>query len=136
VGDRLDGARLKLERAEEHRQTLIGEFQQYWSSDAYVPEPDVQDGEAILRAKVRTPPDPMWSVIIGEWAHNVRCALDYITWELGVDYKGPAPNPIPPGSAGRPWRDVQFPIVTSGRPTPRIPAKMLALIDPNHWARF
>src|SRR5205823_2178754 len=99
-------AKLKLERAEVHRQTLNREFQRYWSNHTHevVAEPHWHHGEVVLRAKVITPPDPAWSVIIGEWAHNLRCVLDYIAWDLAVQYQGGAPvYPLARGKAGRNW---------------------------------
>ncbi len=132
----LDGCRLKLERAEQHRQMLNGEFQRYWSSDAHevVTEADIQKREVILRVKVNEPPDPMWSIIIGEWAHDLRSALDYIAWELADDYSGPAPDPVPKGKVGSTWRGVQFPIFTDPDEYSCRAPRMVALIDPAHSA--
>lgn len=138
MSDRLAGARLKLERAEAHRQLLNAEFQAFWSSDAHevVIEKDPQNSEVVLRAKINTSPDANWSVIVGEWAHDLRSALDYIAWELAEIHSGPAPNPVPKGKPGRPWRNTQFPIFIDANDYKALAPGYLSLIDPAHWAAF
>lgn len=138
VSHPLDGARLKLERAETHRKMLNQEFQHYWSTNAHevVFETDAQAGLAVMRVRVNRPPEPLWSVIVGEFLHNVRSALDALAWELAVKNEGAPPSPLPIGNAGRAWKGTQFPIFTNARAYGAASPQMLALLEPADQARF
>jgi hypothetical protein len=100
-------------------------------------EPDKQTGQVIVRAAVfKDTPVIGWGVLIGDFIHNLRSALDQLTWALTVLYQGAPPVPLT-----RDWKRVAFPIFTdrqayeeitrSGNPTPRSGlAKIWGIPDP------
>jgi hypothetical protein len=48
-----------------------------------------------------------WGLIVGDAAHNMRCALDHLAWQLALRYfRGVAPT------ARNVVRNIQFPVVT------------------------
>jgi hypothetical protein len=110
----LDGARLKIIRAEEHVQMLKAEIAMYlnarpWAIGTETAGKEIQKitavysgddihapsrGEAELRlvTSVVSPPPLRLSTIIGDCVTNARAALDYILWELVVRYFDPPFN--------------------------------------------
>jgi hypothetical protein len=60
--DPLLGCRLKLQQAWRHRQTLGEAIRTEWRAD--------------------DPPPLRFGVILGDWLHNLRCALDHVIWQL------------------------------------------------------
>jgi hypothetical protein len=55
-------------------------------------------------------------VLVGEIVHNLRCALDYLVWELGVkQQRHRPPDVIRRGDPDWDWRVLQFPIVPSSK---------------------
>ena len=82
--DRLDGIRLKRERAWSHLHTLKTEITAFLDGDPYMPVRDfnAEAEQLIIRIRVRRETNPMWSVTIGEIIHNFRCCLDYLACEL------------------------------------------------------
>jgi hypothetical protein len=82
----LDGAHAKLARADMHLSTLEDEVGDYLATGPVsVEERLEEDGEIRHIRWVATansePPD-MLGLIIGDWANNVRAALDYTVYEL------------------------------------------------------
>jgi hypothetical protein len=80
----LTGARAKLRRAEEHCHALDGEIRAFFESNPYRVVVDHPADEFYIFRVDRPPaiPDERWSLLIGDCVHNVRCALDYVAWEL------------------------------------------------------
>jgi hypothetical protein len=101
VAHALDGARLKIVRAEEQLQLLKDEIARYLDSKPY--EFPVEDhGNAVMTAAAIIKEDP--PLRLGCIFGSVRASLDYIAWELASLYAKPKPV------VGR-NRDISFPIV-------------------------
>lgn len=82
----LHGARLKLQRAEEHLGQLITEHEAFLARNPYRmlaeldPDPEYQ---ILWRAKiVEPPPLERWSSLVGECVHALRSALDHTAYAL------------------------------------------------------
>src|SRR5450432_914865 len=106
----LDGAILKVVRAQEHLDSLKDEIERYLKTDPYVVNVQKNsDGWGGDAAVIRQP-DPRLSTIIGDCLHNARCALDYIMWELAGTYAGRVLIPPPTGDD-----KCYFPITTSDK---------------------
>jgi len=81
-------------------------------------ERDPETGEIIVYGEPRREaPTPEWGVVIGDIVHNLRSALDHMVWALTVANGNAPPAVIPKGKAGKPWRDISFPIYTDPYPT-------------------
>lgn len=99
---RIDGVRLKIERAKKHIRDLDSEIRIFIESKPYTigtkPHPVAQIRYTTLFVdSVKTVPDPI-SLIIGDAVHNLRSALDHLAWQL-VEAGGGIPN-----------RDTYFPV--------------------------
>src|SRR5664279_2384307 len=78
----LDPVRLKLVRAEQHLEAILELLSGFRYGDCeIVPEEDPETNLGLLRVRLPTPPQ-MLVVIIGDLLFNVRCALDYLIWQL------------------------------------------------------
>jgi hypothetical protein len=90
----LDGARLKVVRAQKHLKTLKDEIAGYLRTDPHE-FPVEHDGnavtarEAVIKAD-RQSPDEL-SCVVGECVEPLRHALDYIAWELATKFAVSAP---------------------------------------------
>jgi hypothetical protein len=86
LGHPLGGAARKIERAEAHRQELGREIASFIESEPYAirRERETKRKKYVLREilEVRRDPPPELSLIIGDCLHNLRCALDYLAYEL------------------------------------------------------
>ena len=94
----LDGARLKVVRAEQHLDGLKSAISLYIKSDPSggVVKFDGQYVKPIVSIDEVNP--PIIRTIIGDFLSNCRSALDYIVWELAVRYAGRDLVPPPAGS--------------------------------------
>ncbi len=105
----LDGARLKVVRAKEHLDTLKLEIDSYLNSKQYLITPiQNESGDWGIEHEITGHPDPRFSAIIGDCLHNLRCALDYIMWEIAGTYAGRVLI-APPRGTDKPY----FPIYDS-----------------------
>jgi hypothetical protein len=82
----LDGARLKLERARAHLTDVGTKVAAYMGTGPIAVE-NLEERDGNRRhirwvATAATAPPADLGVIVGEWAHNVRGALDYTVYEL------------------------------------------------------
>jgi hypothetical protein len=111
MADALDGARLKVIRAQKHLDSLKDELRRYEQSKPYglTVENDIHvPGFVIPTWHITTEPDPYLSTIIGDVLCNLRSALDYVAWQLAAKYVGRTLVGPPDG------RDrIVFPIVCS-----------------------
>ncbi|MFI5259468.1 MAG: hypothetical protein ACHQ01_07670 [Candidatus Limnocylindrales bacterium] len=84
MSDRLDGPRAKIERAKDHLSDLQAEVTQFLSRDPYgvIDEYDPETGENMVRARVSESPPPRIAAIVGDLAHNLRSAWDYLARQL------------------------------------------------------
>lgn len=97
--DPLAGASLKLARGEEHLTALNAEIEGWLQEHPYLSPHEVdEDGGVIYWVELTEVVPPRFGIIVGDWAHNVRSALDHLAWEL-VRLHG-----------GRTGRHVAFPI--------------------------
>jgi hypothetical protein len=95
-------ARAKLGRAAEHIDALDGEIAAFLDAHVYAVSVERQPDQPRYVCKANRPPDaPVagWGLLAGEAIHALRCALNYVTWQL----------------AGCPTDDrlVQFPLRTT-----------------------
>jgi hypothetical protein len=94
----LQGAFLKLQRAEHHRKRLQEEVEAFFRHD---PAPVVTQKETASANRSRyglrwaTDPPPRWSTIAGDCLQNMRNALDHIAWSCAL-----RSNPSPPRNVG------------------------------------
>lgn len=86
--------RLKIGRAEEHLDTLDAEIGVYLANEPYaaVREYDPQHGERLAGIRVTQPPPAHLALVIGDYLHNLRSALDHLAWQL-VIASGNTPTP-------------------------------------------
>src|ERR1700674_2489632 len=83
----LDGARLKVVRAQEHLRVLKRKIFRYLKTDMHTVTPIQNDaGGWGVDAKIVRDPNPCFSAIIGDCLSNSRAALDYIAWEVAGTY--------------------------------------------------
>jgi hypothetical protein len=89
----LDGARLKIVRAQEHLNTLQSEIRMYLDAKPYgISTKKHDDGEVThyeWTPIVSTEPPLRLSVILGDCLANVRATIDYIVWQLALRYFDP-----------------------------------------------
>jgi hypothetical protein len=79
----LSGVRMKLDRAEQHLDALEAEVAPYNARGPYSVRPLEADGDWwVARLTVTEPPDPRWALIVGDFLHNARSALDNLVWQL------------------------------------------------------
>jgi hypothetical protein len=84
----LDGARLKIVRAQKHLQSIEEMIGKYKGLDPYVVGVEKKSNEWTGRADIILHPDPMISAVIGDCLHNLSCALDYTIWEVAGTFAG------------------------------------------------
>ena len=80
----LDGIQMKLARAEEHLDFLEAQVAAHNKRKLYsvADRPEQHNDWFIVRVSVAEEPDPRWGVIVGEFLHNTRTALDNLVWQL------------------------------------------------------
>jgi hypothetical protein len=101
----LDGCRAKLERAHTHLQALYDELNAFTDGEPYelVRQHDPKSRTDDVFVKVHREPDALlWGVLLGDFLHNTRSALDHLVWQLVLL------------DGGKPGRDNAFPIALSG----------------------
>lgn len=82
--------RIKLERADEHLQTVRVLLAEFLDSGPYsvISEPDPSGTGKLLRGRVPREPLPGWSAVIGDCLHNLRSALDNLAYRLAGSAAG------------------------------------------------
>jgi hypothetical protein len=85
----------KADRAKVHLKTLATEIQRLVKPDVHgirVAERNPKTGKYALRVFTRREPVPplRWSILIGEFAYNLRSALDHIACQLALGNNWPA----------------------------------------------
>jgi hypothetical protein len=82
----LDGARAKIVRAEKHLAALEADVGEYLRTQPIsVEQRDQREGERrriVWIATATTQPPDELGLVVGDWAHNIRAALDYTVYEL------------------------------------------------------
>ena len=80
---KLDGAKFKIARAAKHIQELDAAARVYLASTPFILErTEMPNGDLLWRVRIRHRVPPDWSTIIGDAVHNLRSALDLLTWQL------------------------------------------------------
>jgi len=113
----LEGVRAKLDRADEHLNTLADEIQAFISRDPQpfglsVPYFDPTTDWHTVYAIVEEKPPERLGVILGDVLHNTRSALDHLIWQLvilsgGKPKGGPRGNAFPIAKTEASWRTAQ-----------------------------
>lgn len=85
-----NGIWAKLNRAEEHLNTLDSLIASYFAQEPYrILGEEWMEGEywhsAIYLQVNDFPPDEVWGPIIGDAVHNLRSALDHLAWMLATE---------------------------------------------------
>jgi hypothetical protein len=117
-----DSAAKKIDWAEEHIRNLRERFRIFADSNPYsfLTKADPKTGDLTFSLRFQNPMPPEFGLIIGDAIHNLRTALDHMTWELiGLD------NGTQDGSLHFPSREVRndFEAVCDGIKTPRADTK-------------
>src|SRR5258708_4121976 len=84
----LDGARLKIARAQEHLDCLKAAIQEYEVANPYAITIDNDPKQVGGKADVTKHPAPRLGAIIGDCLHNLSSALDYVMWEVAGTFAG------------------------------------------------
>lgn len=88
----LDGARLKVVRAQEHLDSLKAEIAMYVSQDPYqFVAKKVHPEHSFLApaAEITAEPPLRFGTLIGDVVTNARAAIDYVMWELASEFFDP-----------------------------------------------
>jgi hypothetical protein len=101
VGDPLESARLKVDRANSHARALKAEIERWLEDDPYslTVDEDSETGEEVCVIHIARRPPIEWSLIIGEIVYGLRSALDHAVFALST-----------PAGGGSPPRGTEFPI--------------------------
>lgn len=96
----LVGVWAKLSRANGHRHAVEDLIERWREEKPYefVHDQESQPGWTILTVRIRKYPPPEIGVIVGDYVHNVRSALDQLVWQLVI------------ANGAAPGRHNQFPI--------------------------
>jgi hypothetical protein len=115
----LDGVQTKLDRAEEHLMLLGSEIDAFLESKPYVVEGqfEPETHEWVERIRVKSNPPAKLGVIVGDYVHNLRSALDHLAWQLVLL------------DGGTPGERTQFPITSTRREFDRQAKRLGALTD-------
>ena len=100
----LDSAYAKLRWADKHLDTLKTECERFIDSQPYscIKEAHPDPPQYIIRAMINHGVPAHWGLIIGDYAHNSRSALDMLVQSIST---------IPPNGKDR--TRLQFPICTT-----------------------
>lgn len=86
-----DFARLKVEWAERHLEALWLELDGFMKLHCNVVN-ELRYREALLKLSLTQPLPEHWGLMIGDFLHNLRSALDHLIWRL-VQHNGQIPGP-------------------------------------------
>ena len=94
MGEQLQSAWLKIERAEEHAKALFSTIEGWLEDRPYKLSLDVDGGtgEQVCRIHIERMPPTEWSVVIGEIIHGLRTALDHAVYALSTPDDGDPPS--------------------------------------------
>jgi hypothetical protein len=99
-GPWITGVMLKLERAEEHLDTLDARIGEYLVGKPYtsIREYDPQHDTRPAGIRITKQPPTSLALVIGDYLHNLRSGLDHLAWQLVI------------ASGGQPSTRTEFPI--------------------------
>jgi hypothetical protein len=101
----LHGFRLKLNRAQAHAEALHAEIDAWFRRHPYEVFGEYNPGppeQYVFKARFLEAVPPEWGIILGDFAHNARSALDHLAYQVVMH-----------GSGGVHVERTQFPIVLS-----------------------
>jgi len=88
----LDGARLKVVRAQEHLNSLKAEIGKYLDSRPYEFRAEIdRDYVSARSAKINVDPPLRLGCILGDCLSNLRTSLDFVAWQLVVKHSSVTP---------------------------------------------
>jgi hypothetical protein len=88
----LDGARLKVVRAQEHLDSLKVEIGKYLDSHPYEFRGEFDRNKVMIQsAKINVNPPLRLASILGDCLSNLRASLDYVAWQLVARHSKVAP---------------------------------------------
>lgn len=82
----LDGCWAKLSRANGHRHAIEDGIER-WREDhphEFIHDQESDPGWTVLTVRIRQPPPVELGVILGEYVHDIRSALDHLVWQLVI----------------------------------------------------
>ena len=130
----LDGPRCKVTRARveiDQLRSMRDVFFEHTHYSAVRAEQNLKSGRYIYRIKIDGPPPALdWGVYIGEIAHNLRSALNYLVYQLAL-----LNGSNKPASVARDKR-LQFPVFLRSREFKVKGNNMIKLLRPEHKARI
>jgi hypothetical protein len=96
---------LRLRRASYHLQRFENEVRQWMDEGPYqiVSEPQPEQRQKVFRVEILSSPPPELGLLIGDYLHNLRSALDNLAYDLARAHRG---GPLSRSVA----KDSQFPI--------------------------
>lgn len=133
MNDALDGCRAKLGRAKKHLDALKDEVARFLEAHpyAFLVQANLGRTEYSFRAHVLEWPPLEWSLIVGDYVHNLRSALDNLMWQLALLTSG-GPEPIRFDGKTADPRQIQFPI--SDTLEKYVNAQVRAYVDAKYMA--
>jgi hypothetical protein len=122
----LANPRAKLERAQEHLLALDAATGEFFEVDPYgiVGEFDPQTSDYVFRVKVLREPPLRLGVILGDFIHSLRSALDQLVWQLVLL------------DGGSPDRSTCFPVASSSAEFQYMAERALRGLVPEQVARI
>lgn len=116
MAHRLDGARAKIDRAQEQLGELRAESDRFLGSVPFelFSENDAATGELVVRCRVRAAPPGRIAIISGEIVHGLRSALDHVVWQLVL------------ANAHQPTSKTEFPVFADERRYAEAAARKIA----------
>ena len=124
TADPLRGVRVKLDNADRHLLALDAAIGTYLASQPIYLDGhhDAAASKWVVTVRVREEPPAEIGAIVGDVAHNLRSALDQLTWQLAL---------LTTDSV---YDRTQFPIVAEQDDYPRVAARQLQSLRPEHVA--
>lgn len=122
----LDGSRAKIARAGDHLESLDAALGRFVKDGGYrfVSEQDPNTEEYVARVysnlQPPVPPPMSLGVMVGDFLHNLRSALDHVIWQLATS----------PSMAN------QFPIFDTPEGFQKKRARYLRSVPEKHWAQI
>jgi hypothetical protein len=97
MGPNLDSVEAKLQRADQHIQSLQDEIAPWMAKASYIISPQVNADSTryslVAHLVGDKPPLQRWTLIAGDSLHNLRCALDHLVYAIAVHESGTVPPP-------------------------------------------
>jgi len=84
--NKLQGTWLKINRAKEHFDELNASIETFLSRKPYffMPQEDPDPSHLSFRFKEVFSPPVEWGIILGDFAFNLRSAMDHLAWQLAL----------------------------------------------------